>query len=194
MIFITSYNRPEMLLNLLKELRGERVTVIDDGSTYLPYPHIEYCDYYRTKHKGKVGFWSQWDFMFQLALETDDQEFIFLPDDIRNLRLEELRADYKGGCLNVLNVGADRGWTKKGYVDCAFICDRSVLDALKWQVYEVDIRRFLRRHISSGVGQQLSKRLVDLGIPMYLGKNYASHGDHKSQMHLLERKFNPLVC
>lgn len=194
MIFITSYNRPEMLLSLLKELEGERITVIDDGSDYLPYPHIEYCEYLRTNHKGKVGFWSQWDFMFRIAKETDDNEFIFLQDDLENVRLDELRRDYKGGCLNVLNVGPDRGWSKKGYVDCQFMCDRSVLEALKWEMHEIDIRRFLFRHISSGVGQQLTNRLAELDIPMHTDKNYANHGDHHSEMHPLERKLNPLVC
>ena len=57
MIFITSYNRPEMLLSLLKELEGERITVIDDGSEYNPEQLTEYCTYVRTPHRGKFGYW-----------------------------------------------------------------------------------------------------------------------------------------
>ena len=194
MICITSYQRPKMLLRLLKELEGENVVVIDDGSTYDPTEHLDYCEYHRVSHKGKKGFWVNWNMMLEIAKESNDTEFIFLPDDIHSIELDRLRSDYTNGALNVLHVGPDRGWTPKGYVDCAFICDRSVLEALKWKIDPVPIQRFNNPNISSGVGQNLSFRMWMEGIPMYLKGNYAQHGDHESKMHKEERLKNPLVC
>lgn len=192
MILITSYERPKMLLNLLKELEGESVSVIDDGSKYNPSAHLNYCDYYRVSHKGKEGFYVNWNLMLDIAKESNDNEFIFLQDDLHNVELDRLRKDYKGGCLNVLDVGVDRGWTPVGYVDCIFMCDRSVLEALEWKLEPITIQRFNRPNISSGVGEQLSRRLWFKGIPMYLNGNYAQHGNHESKMHKEERLKSPL--
>lgn len=194
MIYITSYNRPEFLLRLLKELEGEQVTVVDDGSEYNPIEHMKYCDYYRLEHRGKEGFWITWDFMLSLAKETKDNEFIFIPDDVYDVNLTALRRDYKEGCLNVLNVGKDRGWSKVGYVDCGFICNRSVLEKLEFRMFPIRFGRFKIEGVSSGVGQQLSHRLAVMKVPMYTTKNYASHGDHESVMHKEERLKNPLIC
>lgn len=192
MILITSYERPDMLLRLLKELEGESVVVVDDGSKYNPDEHLNYCDYYRVSHKGKEGFYVNWNFMLELAKDSNDNEFIFLQDDLNNVELDRLRNDYIKGCLNVLEVGKDRGWTPKGYVDCNFMCDRSVLEALEWKINPIPIQRFNIPNISSGVGQDLSLRLWMKGIPMYLNGNYAQHGAHESKMHPTERINNPL--
>lgn len=194
MIFITSYNRPKMLLRLLKELKGEYVVVIDDGSEYNPIEHMNYCDYYRTEHQGRQGYWKNWQLMFDLASETEETEFIFIPDDVHTVDLVGLRAEYTKGTLNVLNVGKDRGWSPNGYVDCGFICHRKVLEALNWAMIPISPHRFINPFISSGVGQQLTNRLFYLGIPMYTIRNYAIHGDHESQMHPLERRRNPLIA
>lgn len=181
-----------MLLRLLKELKGESVTVIDDGSEYDPSEHLNYCEYYRLSHHGKEGFWVNWNFMLGLAKESNDREFIFLPDDIHDFEIDRMRKDYKGGALNVLDVGADRGWTPKGYVDCGFMCDRKVLSALKWELDPIPITRFNIPNISSGVGQQMSFKLWMKGIPMILNGNYAHHGNHESKMHPSIRKIQPL--
>lgn len=193
MILITSYDRPDMLLRLLKELEGEKVVVVDDGSKYNPIEHLNYCDYYRASHKGRPGFWVNWNLMLEIAKESDEDEFIFLQDDLHSVELDRLREDYTDGCLNVLEVGADRGWTPVGYVDCMFMCNREVLEALEWKLEPIPIHRFNNPSISSGVGAQLSYRLWLKGIPMILNGNYAKHGDHESKMNKEERKRNPLV-
>lgn len=192
MIFITSYDRPRMLLRLLKELEGEKIIVVDDGSAYDPTEHLNYCDYYRVSHKGREGFWVNWNLMLEIAKGTDDNEFIFLQDDLYDVELEKLRSDHTKGCLNVLDVGPDRGWTTRGYVDCQFICNRYVLESLGWELAPVPVTRFNIPNISSGVGQQISFRLWMKGIPMILNGNYAHHGNHESKMHPSIRKIQPL--
>ena len=179
-----------MLLSLLKELDGHEVNVIDDGSDYQPFEMQNYCTYYRYRHGGKREFWKQWQRAIELCKKSDAEFFIFLPDDVRNIDVEAIKRDYRSGtCLRVLEVGRDRGWTRKGYVDGAFACDREVLDQI--EIKPVPRYRFNDPYISSGVGQQMSKLFAEKGIEMIKG-NYCIHGDHESVMNPEERKRNPL--
>lgn len=201
MIVIFSYNRPDMLMTMLMELAGNDIIVIDDGSDYDASEHAKHCTYYRTRHKGKPFFWTQWRLAFELCQDCEDDSFLFLPDDLSAINMDgietlrrETEAKYERYCLNIISVGDDKGWTPAGYVDGAFITNRATLSSLEWRIDPVDVRRFAGNNISSGVGQQLSERLFCLCIPMLLPKrNYARHGDHESMMHPIERRKNPLV-
>lgn len=198
MIFITSYKRPQLLLRLLKELQGEQIVCIDDGSNYDPKDHTHYCEYYRTPHRGKAGFWKQWQLMFDIAEESTDDEFIFLQDDLYNVDLEGLRqVDTPDKyALNLMDMGPDRGWSPVGYVDCQFKTNRATLEAIHWFMPPVDPMRWVRRpQMSSGVGQNLSQMFYRKKIPMILpDQNYASHGDNESKMHTELRKEEPLIA
>ncbi len=195
--FITSYNRPRLLMRLLKELSG-KVIVLDDGSDYDPTPHQEHCEYYRMKHHGKEGFWKLWLHMLAMAEDTEADEFLFLQDDVYNVDLEGLQnvETPELYALNVMDVGPDRGWGPAGYVDCIFKTNRTTLDAIGWGFEEVDKYRWMYRpDLSSGVGQKLSEAFYRNNIPMILPKrNYASHGDADSKMHPKEREVNPLIA
>lgn len=198
MIFITSYQRPEMLLRLLKELQGENITVIDDGSDYDPAEHEKYCDYIRHKHKGKKDFFRIWQRMFLIARKTNDDEIIFLQDDLTNIDLQGLRKSTPTGkyAFNLMNIGPDRKWTAAGYVDCIFATNRETLGAINWRVPAVSPKRWNNNpNMSSGVGQYLSMMLYLKNIPMIIpNRNYASHGSHESKMHPGERNINPLTA
>lgn len=211
MIVIFSYNRPKMLLSLLRELKGN-VIVMDDGSDFDPDPFLDYCDFYRSSHRGREGYWRQWRDALEICEESGDW-FLFLSDDLQNVNLSEIKRitkSIKGNyAFNVLNVGADRGWTgikwaekkiagvdcyKMGYVDGAFACNRGALESIGFYMEPVDTLRFRNPYISSGVGQQLSNRFALKGIPMYLPKkSLCYHGNHESKMNPEERKRNPLV-
>ena len=196
MIFITSYNRPDMLLSLLKELEGERITVIDDGSEYDPKQYAEYCNYIRTTHQGKQGFWKKWRAIFDIAKHGDYEELIFIQDDLHGIDLDRLRNDFGGNsCLNVLSVGGHVKWSENGYVDCNFITSRKCIDKIGWWIEPIPMQRFFIPGISSGVGEQLSRRFGNKGIKMITPyRPYAHHGAHESKMHPIERKRNPLIC
>lgn len=198
MILITTYKRSKLLLRLLKELQGEQIICIDDGSDYDPSEHLQYCDYYRTPHRGKQEFWKQWQIMFDIAQESEDDEFIFLQDDLYNVDLEGLRQVETPDkyALNVMDIGPDRGWSPTGYVDCQFKTNRQTLDAIGWFIKPVDkIRWEFRPQMSSGVGQWLSTQFYRNNIPMILpDQNYASHGDAESKMHTDLRKEEPLIA
>lgn len=208
MKIIFSYNRPSRLHNLLDEI-GYSV-VIDDGSEYKALPFLDKCDYYRFDHKGKEGFWLQWQYALDIAKESNDDWFFFAPDDISNVNMaeiERLTQSKEPFAFNYMNIGSGRGWTplgqhktdwfdgyRIGYVDCAFVTNRVTLDLLHWQILPISQKRFLNPSISSGVGQQLSHRFARLNVPMWMvSKSLAYHGDHDSEMHPEERKRNPLV-
>ena len=213
MIVIFSYNRPNMLMSLLKELQGkDEIIVMDDGSDYDPFPYVEYCDYYRSEHMGKEGFWAQWQSALYLCNDSGHDWFVFLQDDLKGVRYDKLREvteNLDTFAFNVVNMGRDRGWTrlpwinkrvgdlrcqKMGYVDCIFATNRNTLDLLDWTIHPVAASRFINPLISSGVGQQLSRRFAQLNVPMYLPrKSLAYHGDHESEMHPIERKRTPFI-
>ena len=212
MNIIFSYNRPNKLHSLLDEI-GHSV-VIDDGSDYKALPFLDKCDYYRFTHKGKEGFWLQWQYAFDIAKESNEDWFFFAQDDISNVNMAEIKRLTQNiktpFAFNIMHRGTHRGWTNikhepttiKGvdchivsYVDCIFATNRKTLELLHWQILPVDRMRFLIPNISSGVGQQLSRRLFDLNVPMWMPrKSLAYHGDHESKMHPIERKLNPLIA
>ena len=208
MKIIFSYNRPKKLHSLLDEI-GHSV-VIDDGSDYKALPFLDKCDYYRFDHKGKEGFWLQWQYAFDIAKESGEDWFFFAQDDISNVNMAEIKRltqIEEPFAFNYMNIGKERGWTplgehkadwfdgyRMGYVDCAFVTNRKTLELLHWQILPVPFERFLIPNISSGVGQQLSHRFAKLNVPMWMPrKSLAYHGDHESKMHFEERKLNPLV-
>ena len=198
-----------MLHRLLDEI-GHSV-VIDDGSDYKALPFLDKCDYYRFRHKGKEGFWMQWQYAFDIARDSDADWFFFAPDDIYNVNMDEIKRltqSEEPFAFNYLNVGWNRNWTpipkmeavwfdgyRVGYVDGAFVTNRKTLEMLDFKIEPVDPLRFSIPNISSGVGQYLSLRLARLGVPMWMPtKSLAYHGDHESEMHPIERKLNPLIA
>lgn len=217
MICITSYNRPAMLLRLLNELQGcgHRVCVFDDASTYDPAEHRELCEYNRISyHRGKVHYWKQWQWIFDRCRASDDERFIFMPDDWHSIELDRINEWFNRlegkYAFNVTNNGVKTNWTsierkkiridgkpvyRVGFVDCGFFTTRLTLEALDWHIEPVDLMRFRIPNISSGVGQQLSNRLMGKFIPMYQPvRSMAWHdGTHESQMHPKERERNPLI-
>lgn len=200
MIFVTTYARPQLLLRLLQELQGEDVVVLDDSSDYDHSEHEKYCGYYRfDEHCGKQQFWHIWQTMFNMARSlTDDNEFIFLQDDLYNVDLEGLRSVQTPDkyALNLMDVGPDRGWSPVGYCDCIFRTNRATLEQIGWSIDPVPQTRWkFRPTLSSGVGQRLSQAFYKNQIPMILpNQNYASHGDNESQMHPNLREVEPLIA
>jgi len=212
MTIIFTYNRFSMLNSLLNELKGEGITVIDDGSDYDPTPLLDRCEYLRFPHQGKQGFYKLWDYALKICKKSNDTWFMFSPDDITDIQLDKIKDVTKYlsvFAFNYVNAGKDRGWTdvqwkdtiingvecyEMGYVDGVFVTDRTTLELLDFTVHPVPQSRFVIPNISSGCGQQLSKRLAGLNVPMYLSKkSLAYHGDHESVMHPDERLKHPLI-
>lgn len=214
MILLSSYNRPEMLMNVVKELHGkDDIVIIDDGSTFPAEPFLDYGKFYRFRHKGRDGYWIQYQYMMEIAQESDHQWFMFIQDDISQVQYEEIKRICddlpEPYAFNFMRRGGDRRWTntiwselefagvqgyRMGYVDCNFCVPRSTLDLLEFKMNHVSHRWLQNPFHSSGVGKQLSERFYEKKITMYMPKkSLAFHGNHKSEMHYRERSKNPLV-
>ena len=204
-----------MLMHLLHELRGNgAVLVIDDGSNYdlSVYPYQKLI---RTIHEGKQGFWKKWLLARQIALATNHEYFVFLPDDVSNVDIDALDTITSQGwndrlfAMTLCNTGeryrwgkhrpiqedfdlANRTWQQCDYVDGCFITNRTTLEA--FDIDPVPLEWFDRPDKSSGVGYQMTMKLRALGCPMMLpDKSVVHHGDHESVMHKEHRVTTKLI-
>ena len=78
MIIVFSYNRFEMLKQVVKELEGENFIVLDDESSF-DIDSLD-CSFIQFEHVGKEGFWRSWNYALKLCKESDDNFFLFLQD------------------------------------------------------------------------------------------------------------------
>ena len=208
MIFVFSYQREQMLKQVLKDLKGEVVTILDDGSDFT----IKHPNVVKFKHGGKAKFWEKWFFAFKIAEGTDDDFFMFMPSDFLNIdlvKIKEIHSQYnhKPYVYNIINDGREMCWNNLRplikdrnteqvfFTDCGFFCNRAALEAIEFKIKEVDKGRFIKRKdISSGVGQNLTYAFNRNGVKMYKpNESLAFHGDHESTMHLEHRKQLPLI-
>jgi hypothetical protein len=206
-IFIFSYERKEMLERLLAELEGYDVTIIDDGSSF----NLDHPGFVKLPHGGKEGFWRNWDHALKLFKKSRNEFALFLPDDVFDVKIDKIIEYHnllkdKTYAFNVLTDNRTNCWNgilpspfndeidKVGFVDCAFFTTRKTLSLIGYWMEAIDRVRFKIPGISSGVGQQLTKRLNNRRIPIYRNKtSLIYHGDHESTMHGSERKKNPLI-
>ena len=205
MIFVFSYDREEMLSKVVKPL-GRHFLVLDDGSSF------EFENMVKFPHEGKVGFWKKWSFAFKTAEATNDELFIFMPDDFEHLQVDKIKQlheqhKHEPYVYNIINDGRDSCWMpfkaiqtndntiQVGFTDCGFFCNREALKKLEFRIDPIDPKRFtLKKNISSGVGQQLTNRFTRHKVKMFKPvRSLAFHGDHESKMHEEERKLNPLI-
>lgn len=208
MVFVFSYQREAMLYNVLKELKQEVVTILDDGSDFV----INHPNVIRFKHGGKPKFWEKWHFAFKIAEGSTDDFFLFTASDVSDIQLEKIKQLHdkfksKPYVYNLVNDGRDMCWnnfkpvvideetTQVFFTDCGFFCNRIALEAINFKMREVDASRFVRRKdISSGVGQNLTAEFNRAGVKMYNpSKSLVYHGDHESIMHKEERLIHPLI-
>lgn len=208
---IFSYQRPNLLLNLLQELNGQ-IHVIDDGSDYDYSQHKKYCTYHRVPHKGKTHWWMNWQGAFDICKESESDHFLFLVDDWHSYDIDRIQWIQKQFgqhryAFNIANHGVARQWTpikqwqttikgfecfRVGFVDCCFFTNREALNRLDWTMGPVDPKRFQNPRISSGVGKSLSKRFLKAGVPMLKpAKSLCKKHNVQSQMNKQEREKNP---
>jgi hypothetical protein len=206
MIFVFSYNREQMLRQMLTDIKGEAFVVLDDGSDFETENMVKF------PHEGKVGFWKKWKYAFEMAEKSDDELFIFIGDDFQNVQLGDIlmlheQHKHEPYVYNIINDGRDSSWMpftavqtnehtiQVGFTDCGFFCNREALKRLEFRIDPISPQRFKqKKNISSGVGQQLTNRFTRHEVKMFKPvRSLAFHGDHESKMHPEERKLNPLI-
>ena len=96
---ILTYNRKEMLYNLVSELKGKGhdIVIFDDGSQWAKKFPSDLVDskikFITNPHGGKINFWKQWQRAWKYINEKQKHEYIcFLPDDIFNVQIKAIEA------------------------------------------------------------------------------------------------------
>lgn len=207
MIVIFSYERQQMLTNLLNELDGYQPIVIDDGSSF-KFPSFKFHQF---KHGGKENFYKLWQYALLLAYKSEDDFYMFLPSDFQMLDLDKIFSIYNDlkhepFVCNIINDGRttcwnsykpiplDNGLNQVFFTDCGFFCNRLALEKIEFTINDIPKTRFNRSDISSGVGQQLTYLFNKNKVKMYTPlESLAFHGEHESLMHPNERLKNPLI-
>ncbi len=220
LVIIFSYNREAMLWNLLEELIDHEVIVIDDGSDWIENTfrglntQSIHHSIIETYHEGKQGFWKKWVMARQIALGSDHDYFLMIPDDISKVDLDSIKAITKQKweeslfAVNIINCGRTECWgthisgqkdievgnvtlQEVGFVDCGFLTNRHTLEHI--DIHEVSESWFNREDKSSGVGYQMTNSMRRIGTKMMMPKEgLCYHGDHESVMHGAHRKDVPL--
>lgn len=179
---------------------------------------------YRMFHGGKEDYWILINDTFRVAQAVQDKwdYFFLLQDDLiiepfffeKMIDIWKKIDDERKVILNPLLLHSDKGignWTgitpiklaidnnlriyRTGWTDCIFMSTHAGLGMLNWQVLPIDRRRWIGNpRLSSGVGQQLSQRILRAGGNMYqVARSLVHHGDHASLLNPDERRENPLV-
>lgn len=215
-IIINTYNRPEKLNALLDDIFKQveaHVTVFNDGS-HLPY-NIPYnnVDHIRCNHHGKKKYWKLLQKGFYAARAKTPDYFIWLPDDVRltdnffdeAVRLYEKINDPDKICLTLRHPkGRDKNWTNFEpvnydeyrliqWVDMLFIAEKKFFEALNYKMNPIEKTRWDNNpKLGSGVGEQLSKRLLSYSMYQVLSSLVITPDPEKSQMNPEDRKINPV--
>jgi GT2 family glycosyltransferase len=172
------------------------------------------------KNNGKQGYWRVVDRVLQDASQCEFDYFFLLQDDgilVPNFFDEAIRKwngilDRKKATLctftpktvynRVMWGGRAKDVTFRGetfidggYVDCEFMCPRETLNRLAFQIRPVHLDWKRHPNMSSGVGMQMTQRLNDLSMKMYVCRYSLIDKDLKikSEMNKEEREKNPLI-
>lgn len=225
-IIISTYNRPEMLKDLLDDIKynslGKRVlvTIFDDGSNkdyeYLDKYDVKYIKY--VKNNGKFNYWKLISDTFKYCANIKSKYYIYLPDDIRlkdnffeeSVRIFEKIEDDNKICLNLLMDESRRGnpnWTgfkpveyddyyHTQWNDLCFISNIDFFQMLNFEILPINKNRWAKNsELGSGVGQQMSMRLLALNQNMYhVIDSLVTHDDHISKMNYIDRKKTKLIA
>lgn len=196
------------------------ITIFDDGSE-LDYSFIDKYDIkyikYNNNH-GKLRYWSLINDTFKYCRNISSKKYIYLPDDIRlkedffkeSLRIFDKILDDDKICLNLLMDENRRGsinWTgfspirydeyyKTQWNDLCFISSYSFFECLKFEILPIDKSRWDKnKELGSGVGHQMSIRLLNEGKNMYhVYTSLVTHDDHESKMNYENRKKIKLIA
>jgi hypothetical protein len=212
------------LLWKINELKGNhdiQLLVVNDGST-VPYDDAEEFLYvFKNAHyirnaenNGKKLFWKTIQLAFDFAKTSQWDYFVMLGDDtdLWDGFFEKAIAAFHSADITCLNLLTDltrvntRQWTnipsisineyvyRTGWMDLCFMAQRRFFDALNYTIEPVPESWTARPDKSSGVGMQLSKRLITKGLYFHqMKRTLVYHGHHASMMHPEEREKHPLI-
>jgi glycosyltransferase involved in cell wall biosynthesis len=222
-IVITTYNRVEPLFNLLNQIENQKknykikLFIFDDNSD----EKYDVSKFNATKinifpNRGKRNFWLTIDQSFKTIKNIDSRYYLYLQDDLiltenffekvvymyENLKDEkkiclEFRTDDRTTRTNwsKINPTIMGDYIKTQWVELDFICEKKFFEVLNYKMDPIPKDRWDKDpNLSSGVGYQLTIRLLEMGYNLFHTKNtLVTHGKYESIMNINERKKNKLV-
>lgn len=224
-IVITTYNRRQMLKTLLQDVfnncknKKVKVVVFDDASDFyldVDKHDVQLIRYH--KNNGKTNFWKVIEDTFKYVKNINARYYFYLQDDVRlvdnfferSTEIYEKIDDHKKISLGTLMVESQRNtpkWTnfvpenhgdyyKTQWCELFFVAERKFFEALEYKMNPISTDRWKNRpNLGSGVGEQISHRLLGLGYNMYhVVNSLAEHGDHESAMNTSDRKTVKLIA
>jgi len=202
-IVIPSYNRYDMLVNLISQFNNTRngrkikIIVIDDNSTDPQYVNIKNLDnviYHKNAtNNGKHQFYKTINNAFDYVKTLRSTHVIFLADDmtISNNLFDHIDSLYKRYPNTVGNFTTYKdykysNWGFNNWIDGAFYTTYENLNKVGVYIDDVGKERFIKNpNVSSGVWHQYTNRLQRYGIKIFHTKySLAKHLGHtESVMH-----------
>lgn len=224
-VVITTYNRCQMLKVLLQDIfkncknKSVKVVVFDDASdAYIDVDKYDVQLIRYHKNNGKTNFWKVIEDTFKYVKNINARYYFYLQDDVRlvdnffeqSVEIYEKIDDHKKISLGTLMVESQRNtpkWTnfvpenhgdfyKTQWCELFFVAERKFFEVLEYKMNPISIDRWKNRpNLGSGVGEQISHRLLGLGYNMYhVVNSLAEHGDHESTMNTSDRKTTKLIA
>lgn len=223
-VIITTYNREEMLKNLLDDIFKNTnykilVTIFDDGSKdlyNLEGYDVKYIKY--IKNNGLKNVWKVITDTFKYCKNINSDYFVYLQDDLRlkdnffeeSVRIFENIPDENKITLGTLMIESQRNqpkWTgflpieyddyyKTQWCELVFICKYKFFESLDFKINPISPNRWDKNpNLSCGVGDQISNRLLSKGLNMYhVIDSLTTHGDHESMFLPELRKQEKLIA
>lgn len=203
LISITSYDRKEMLLNLIKQLDGYDLVVWDDNSNFSIDGKFTFHKFY--KNYGKRLAWRKFQRIFDFLLKdySEYDYYFILPDDIilcddfvnKSIEIYKNIKDNRKICLSLLSDirVENMNWTGthpvvKGDVihtnwsDLCFMFEKKFLEEVDMKEVPTD-RWDGNPKLGSGVGSVISRDLYRKNFNQYhVTETLCTHGGHKSKM------------
>lgn len=212
----------ERTIERLREtMQGHKVTVVvvqDGGKDRYVHDLSERGGFRviaRTqRHFGKKRYWKTVNHVWQLARTYGRGMFVYvqLPDDFHyddkwlEYALRYLDQVGDRAAVNLLKCHRIRldNWGfrpqrsrgdlyKNGFIDGAFLCTERVLEELDWTVKRINPHYWNKRpKAGSQVWKQVSHRLKDAGIPMYITGRAILETDWSAQKSKMNRNRTPI--
>lgn len=208
---IPTYNRYEMLRNLITSLTKEKtdvkhkVFVLDDASNN-HLKNKEVCSnidnlvYDNNKHNnGKKMYWKTFNTMLNFAKKYQFKHLVQIDDDFdlcENFidRINNLSDKHNNSFVRYINTGSPKlRWDTVNWVDGGTMIPYSFLQRIKFKIDPIPYSRWnYAPHLSSGVWQQITEKLVKYKYKtIHLKKSLVKHLGYKdSRMNKEMRKKN----
>ena len=213
MIIISSYNRYDMLTDLLNKLNNQdsiyssKIIVNDDYSSDIRYNSLNQdfanVTFLRSPiNKGKDKYWQTMNELLAEVKKYDFDYVLTIPDDFDicdnflDLLIEEHKSakeiDPQVVCTSYANISKIKRWGLPHWMDGDSIFDKKFFEKIN---FTIDTIKPSGKNEGSGVWKQISQKINTFKFKIHKPKNiFITHLGHTdSKMHPQLRKIKKLI-